>query len=1124
MYPILFEENSTAFNTNGIGRLSDALSCKVTEQRNGIYELEMSYQMHGQHYSDIGLRKIIVAKPSANGSLQPFRIYKVTRPINGKVTIYAQHISYDLSKNTTMPFTVAASGTACNTTLQGLKINAVETCPFTFQTDVTTIAGYTQKTPASIKQRMGGIEGSVLDQFGGEYEYDKFTVKLWRNRGTVRNITLRYGKNITDLNQEENINNTVTGIVPFWIDAEGNNLVTLSERAVYNSNYTRYSSRMVIPVDLSGEWDDRPTEAQLRAAATVYVNQQGFGVPKVSTKVSFVDLADTEEYKDILPLQNVNLCDTITVQFEKLGISTTAKIVETVYDVLKEKYESVQVGEPKSTLSSTISGIESDMAQSIDTAKKRVLADIDTDTQDIVNQATAWLTSADGYVVAIKDSNGKWTELLFMDTDDADTARNVLRINMNGIGFSHNGVGGPYVSAWTIDGSFNADNIVTGILRGAAGDNYWNMQTGEFCLSSTAKLKIKNTTYTGVVQPTNSNYPASSWSSDSDKASHVGETYYDSAHDKTYKYTGLGSGVVLTFGSRCKTEPGYDYVKLYYQKNGTWYESGKFDGGESGSTNNIAGKRVYIPTTEFYLYFYSDTSVTAWGYDIASIEYVNSNPTGTNYFTAAGSDPRPSASWTTVTIGSSSLPESQHEYPNNSRDAYKLASASSERYFWQEYNPTVGSYVADSISGVEMELDQESVFNALTNNGQAQGIYLQNGNLYINGQYIGTGQISIGGSSYGSNPTLQIKDTGNNVIGSWTRDGIAANKGNFGILNIDGNTNSIYVNGTKYITKDEFIEIWSTGKSVYYTFKPYIMGIKTSFDLKVHLKLDDTTERGGVEPAIDDNADYSNAGIVRLRYWDDDNDTMRTISAFTITNRESTYVFNNLDYEVGNGNNYYSVSITIRKQALISNEVVSAYIENVKMPSFSREAITGSFYGDLVGSAYLDNLKFGMFSYDRDNKSFHGEHIRTGAEFNIRHVTSGSTTGLFRVERTYEGSWQSVEWASSDERVKEDIKPLSMELSRKFIEGTEPKEFKYKNTTPLHYGMIAQEARRLLDYLGQEDAELEHSMDIDEEVNGIDDQRTIDYHEYIPHLINYVKYLKAQIEELRGEKDDNTNI
>ena len=452
MNPILFSENSTVFTSNGIGRLSDAIKCLVTEERNGIYELEMTYPMDGQHYSDIEIRSIIVAKPSPDANPQPFRVYKITKPIGGKSVIYAQHLSYDLSKNTCMPFEVTASGSACSSALSGLKSHAVDTCPFSFDTNVTTVASYTQLTPSSIKKRLGGTKGSILDQFGGEYEYDIYNVHLWRERGTVTDVVLRYGKNITDLEQEENIANTVTGVVPYWTNMDGDQIITLPEKVVRSSHASEYSSFLTVPLDLSSEWDEAPTAEALRAAATVYVNQQGFGVPKVSTTVSFVNLADTEEYKDLIPLQNVNLCDTITVQFEKLGIDTTAKIVKTVYNVLKEKYDELQVGSLKSNLASTITDMEASTVQSISDTGKRVFAEANTEAQDLVNNATAWLTSSGGYVIAVKNQDGTWKELLFMDTNDITTAHNVLRINENGLGFSRNGVGGPYTQAWTLDG------------------------------------------------------------------------------------------------------------------------------------------------------------------------------------------------------------------------------------------------------------------------------------------------------------------------------------------------------------------------------------------------------------------------------------------------------------------------------------------------------------------------------------------------------------------------------------------------------------------------------------------------------------------------------------------------
>ena len=443
MIPILFSENSNTFTSNGIGRLSDVISCEVTEERNGQYELQMTYPSTGAHFDDIKLRAIIVAKPSAGTSNQPFRIYNISKPINGKVTINAQHISYDLSKNVAMPFSVTASANACSQALAGLKSNAVETCPFNFSTDVTTVANYNQKSPASIRQRLGGTEGSVLDQFHGEYEFDVYDVKFWKDRGQTKNIPLRYGKNITDIKQEEEISNTITGIVPFWMDNDGNNLVTLTEKVVYSPNASAYPQKLTVPMDFSADYENQPTEAQLRTHAQAYVNQSGIGVPKVSIDVSFVNLADTEEYKDLIALQNVNLCDTIPVEFEPLGISTTAKIVKTEYDCLSEKYKKITVGSLRSNLATAITEQNNSIVTETSAKFSKVT--------DQIDNATAWLTSAGGYVIAVKNTDGTWKELIFADHQDPSDWVHCLRINENGIGFSSDG-GTTYTQAWTLDG------------------------------------------------------------------------------------------------------------------------------------------------------------------------------------------------------------------------------------------------------------------------------------------------------------------------------------------------------------------------------------------------------------------------------------------------------------------------------------------------------------------------------------------------------------------------------------------------------------------------------------------------------------------------------------------------
>lgn len=502
MKPILFNKTATTFTTNGIGRL-DAISCQVTEERNGQFELEMEIAETAIHASEIELTSIIVAKPFQNGNNQPFRVYKIGKPINGIFKVYAQHISYQLSYIPVMPFTITASTSACSQTLAALKSNSVGTNPFSFQTDVNVVASYQQTAPASLRSRLGGVEGSVLDQFGGEYEWDNYTVKLLKNRGLLTpNVSLRYGKNITDLSQEENIENTITGIVPYWQSSEGETTVTLPEKVIESSTASNFPFKRTVPMDFSQSFQEEPTVAQLRAKAQAYVNQSGVGIPKVSIKLSFVSLADTEEYKSVAALQAVNLCDNINVYFEKLGISTTAKIVKTVYDVLLEKYDSLEIGSLRSTLASTISGQDSALS-TLANNTQRMFKQYNNTVNEMIDTATAWLTKGDGYVVAVKNADGSWKELLFMDTADINTAHNVLRINQNGIGFSSTGVPGPYTQAWTLDGRLviggtnvpsltvydNQQNILFQIDRNGM---QWHAPNSELNTSGTLTIKDGN--------------------------------------------------------------------------------------------------------------------------------------------------------------------------------------------------------------------------------------------------------------------------------------------------------------------------------------------------------------------------------------------------------------------------------------------------------------------------------------------------------------------------------------------------------------------------------------------------------------------------------------------------------
>lgn len=457
-YPILYSATETNFDHNGLGILGSCVSCDVTEEANGIFELAMAYPMDGIHFESIGYRSIIKAKPDQFREPQLFRVYGISKPdIYGIVTFNAEHISYDLSGITVSPFSAENVSTA----LQGLKNNADISCPFDFWTDKSTSEKFKVPVPSSIRSRLGGVAGSILDVYGGEYEFDNYTVKLHNNRGMNRGVSIRYGKNLKTLSQEENCRNVATGVRPFWSgDIDGNAVLVELPEKIVNAPGT-YNFVKIRTLDLSAEFETRPTVEQLRAKAESYVKTNNIGVPKVSLSVSFVQLEQYEEYKNLKLLERVSLFDTVNVEFPALGVSATAKAVKIVYDVLADRVKYVTLGSVRSNIADTIAGQNSN----INNLEKDILAKpTKTDLEKAKEAATSWLTNGKGYAYFRKDDFGNIVDILFMDTQDAETAVNVMRVGQSGIGFSHNGVSGPYESAWTIDGKFNADFITTGII------------------------------------------------------------------------------------------------------------------------------------------------------------------------------------------------------------------------------------------------------------------------------------------------------------------------------------------------------------------------------------------------------------------------------------------------------------------------------------------------------------------------------------------------------------------------------------------------------------------------------------------------------------------------------------
>lgn len=452
-YPILYNPTETAFDHNGCGILGDCASCLVTEEANGAFELSMQYPMDGIHFGDIQSRSIIKAKPDQFREPQLFRVYNISKPsMNGIVNISAQHISYDLSGIPVSPFT--ADGVAL--ALSGLRSNAVVDCPFEFWTDKNTTGKFTVPHPASIRSRLGGVQGSILDNYGGEYEFDNFTVKLHNNRGMDRGVSVRYGKNLLSLKQEENCQNIATGIYPYWQNQETGAVVQLSEKIVNAPG--EYDFEKIRTVDFTSHFQEQPTEEQLRSATERYIKNNEIGVPIVSLDVSFAQLQKSEEYRHLQLLERVSLFDTLSVEFPALKVSARAKAVKIVYNVLLDRVESVTLGSVRANIADTI------VEQQKEIEKKPSKTFMESAIQSMTNT----ILGAKGGSVRFLDENGDGDPdtLYIADNQDPEQAVKIWRFNYEGWAASKNGYDGPFEMGATFEDGIIADFITAGTLYG----------------------------------------------------------------------------------------------------------------------------------------------------------------------------------------------------------------------------------------------------------------------------------------------------------------------------------------------------------------------------------------------------------------------------------------------------------------------------------------------------------------------------------------------------------------------------------------------------------------------------------------------------------------------------------
>lgn len=467
MIPILYAASETDFTTNGIGLLADAVSCTVTEERNGAYEATLIYPAKGHLAEYIAEDAIIKAKANDTDEPQLFRIYKSGKQIGSNTTWNAEHISYELTGNPVERFSI--SGVNAEQALNRLLAAAVFKHKYTAASDITTVNKTSIADVVSVRKALGGVEGSILDTWGGEYHFNNYRIELLKARGTDNGVTIEYGKNLTDAKQERNIANIVTAIFPYAkYTPEGEEsevYVSLKEKTLVHAGAADYAYKRCEIVDFSSEWESGTiiTEDMLRAKAEAYLEKISTE-PDINITLSYAQLKKTKDYKNIQVMESVALCDTVTVRIDKLQIEATAKIVKAKYDSLKERYDTMEIGSVRTNLTKQLTATQQEVTESIkknQTRAEQIKKQIE---QTIVDVTAAITGNSGGYVVLYPEKNPQ--EIYILDQPELSKAKNVWRWNLAGLGHSSTGVNGKFTTAITADGQIVANFITAGELTG----------------------------------------------------------------------------------------------------------------------------------------------------------------------------------------------------------------------------------------------------------------------------------------------------------------------------------------------------------------------------------------------------------------------------------------------------------------------------------------------------------------------------------------------------------------------------------------------------------------------------------------------------------------------------------
>ena len=697
MKPILYSPEETVFNTNGIGVLSDAISCKVDQVLNGKYELTLQYPVDGLFFDQIRKRSLVLAKADQTANLQPFRVYRITKPSSGIVTVYARHLAYDLAGIVVTPFSAGNAETA----FEGLSVNAITDCPFAFSTDEATAGALSVKTPSDIWKLLGNTEGSLLDVYGGEYEFDGWSVRRFAQRGLNRGVSIRYGKNLTSLEQDENCSNCYTGVLPYWVDRETEAVTMLTERIVEASGNFDYTK--IYPLDLSGEFKEKPSENDLRSAAHLYMEENKICEPDISWKIEFVQLEQTEEYKDLALLEKVFIGDTVEVVFEQLGISAEARAVACRYDSILERHDYVTLGSVKADITDAF--VEQKKELQTKPNKKEM--------QTAVELLTNTILGAKGGSVRMLDTDGDGLQDTLYIADDPDPARavKVWRFNYEGWGASTNGYNGPFELGATLAGGLLANfvtaaNLLTGTIQSRDGKTFYLDLDRGILKGAFTELSIKGATVDEIAQ--------------------------NASNSVTIGGTNLLVGTKDFSGSNWRNIEMWSsdgeykgfVVKTY---------SGQWQGlcqELSASAGEVYTMSAYIKSSGNFHFYPNIGNMGTGAADVNTLSGFGETPGWA----------RISATFTvsqdgTLTPGFETLEDSQLWICGMKLEKGNKATD------WSPSPEDQNAYADTAAEQAVSNQTQKDIFNKLTDNGTLPGLFMRKGQLYINASYLKSGII-----------------------------------------------------------------------------------------------------------------------------------------------------------------------------------------------------------------------------------------------------------------------------------------------------------------------------------------------------------------------------------------------